>query len=395
MSYPTVANLKDSVSAQLTGLNLNNVKNLFGAFERAARFLSSKIAIPETMGRYNFTTYDGVIEYLAPSDIFGSSLIDIQPQGLTRYPTDYVYKKYISDFDRQKNFLPNGTEVSFEWNNGVPIMRLVSSRPVPKIELDSMSDTTGWTAAGTASGLAQDQTVLYQSPASLRFNLTTGTGTLTKTISRQDLTDYAGVGVGFLAMYIPSSQTLANLTSLSLKIGTDASNYYTVTATQGFLGAFKLGEWLLVAFDLAGATQVGTVTKNNIVYAQISVTAAGAINNLYFGDLWISLPSPQTLLYKTASLFQTAGGSLSKSISGNGDYVVLSDNAYALYEVECALEVASQQGGTLANGVVQQLEQKLNGVRGYRGALIQLGLYDLYRAKNPDQELNIIGNWYD
>lgn len=396
ITYKSVANLKDSVSAILQGLNLNNVKNLFTAFERTARQVAQKISIPDAMGRYNLSLYDGVINYLSPSDIFGSSLLDIQPQGVSRNENDYVYKAYISDFDRTKAFLPNGTEVTFEWSKGVPIARIVSTRPISRIELDPMTATTGWTAGGSASGITLDSTVFYQEPGALRFLLTgASTGTLTKTISRQDLTSYVGVGVGFLAIYIPPSQTLANLTSITLKIGTDASNYYTVTATAGMLGAFVLGEWLLVPFDLATATTVGTPTVNNIVYTQISIVTAGTITNFYVGDLWISLPSPHTLIYQTASIFQVSGQNPSSSINTVADNIILNDNVYAIYELECAVTIAQQQGGDLASGVIKGLNEQLNGIRGYRGVLIQPGLIDLYRADNPSQMIRTVGNYYD
>lgn len=396
MNYKNVAQLKDSVSAILQGLNLNNVKSLFTAFERTARQLAQKINIPDAMGRYSLSLYDGVINYISPADIFGSSLIDIQPQGITRNANDFVYKQYISDFDRNKNYLPNGTEVTFEWNKGVPIARIVSTRPLPKIELDPMTATTGWTAGGSASGITLDSTVKYQEGGSLRFLLTgASTGTLTKTIPKQDFTAYVGVGVAFLAIRIPSTQTLANLTSISLKIGTDALNYYTVTATTGFLGAFSLGDFILVAFDLATATTVGTPTVTNIVYTQISIVTVGTITNFYVGDLWVSLPSPHTLIYQTATIFQTSGSNPAATIATVADSIILNDNVYAIYELECAVTIANQQGGGLASGVITDLNQKLNGIRGYRGVLIQPGLLDLYREQNPSQIIPVVGQWYD
>lgn len=396
MSYKTVANLKDSVSGILQGLNLNNVTNLFTAFERTARQLAQKISIPDAMGRYALTLYDGVINYAAPTDIFGSSLIDIQAQGITRNENDYVYKSYISDFDRTKNFLPNGTEVTFEWNKGVAIARIVSTIPTPRIELDPFTATTGWTASGSASGITLDSTVLYQQPGSLRFLLTgASTGILTKTIPTNDLTNYIGVGVVFLAIYLPTTETLANLTSISVKLGSSASAYYSVSATTGFLGAFVLGDWMLVALNLSGSTTTGSPDKTKITYAQISIATAGTISNFYIGDFWIALPTPTTLIYQTSSIFQASGQNPSASIVTVADNIILNDAVYAIYELECAVTIASQQGGDLSSGIVNQLNQTLNGIRGYRGVLVQPGLLDLYRGDNPNQLIRTIGNWYN
>lgn len=394
MAYKTIANLKDSISGMLQGINLNNVKNINTALERAARKLCQRIDIPEATGKTSLSLYDGVLDYLAPTDIFGGAIIDIRPQGMSRNETDYVYRQNVEQFDRTQATLPNGTSVAFEFNKGVGIARIKSTRPMPKIELDPFNATTGWTAAGSASGLTEDDTVYYNAPASLRFTLTgASSGTITKTIPSQDLTNYVGVGVVFLAIRTPDA---TNLTSIAVKLGSSASNYYSVSTTTGFLGAWTAGEWVIVALDLSGATTTGTPTVTAITYAQITITHGATLTNFYVGDFWIALPSPHTMIYQTPSIFLASGVTTpSSSITNTADQVLLNDSAYAIYEIECALEVAGQQGGTLASGVINSLDQQVNGIRGYRGILIQPGLYDLYRTKNPSQELRPIGNWYD
>lgn len=396
MAKKTVANLNDSVSGILQGLDLDNVTNLFLAYERTARQLASKISIPTSMGRTNMTLYDGVIDYLAADDLLGTNIVDMQPQGITRGANDYVYKNDISDFDRTKGYLPNGTQITFEARKGTDIMRVVSTRPTPKIELDPFTATTGWTASGSASGLTLDNTVFYQYPGSLRFLLTgASTGILTKTISSNDLTSYIGVGVMFLAIRIPSTETLANLTSITIRLGSSASAYYSVTATTGFLGAFTLGEWLLVPFDLSTATTTGSPTTTAITYAQVRVATAGTITNFYVGDLWISLPTPNTVIYETASIFMVSGSNPSQSIATSADTIILNDAAYAIYEQECAATIAMQQGGNMGSGVLATINETLNGKVARNGRKVADGLYDIYWAENPKQTVKQVGNWYD
>jgi hypothetical protein len=393
MAFKTVADLQDSVAGQLTGLDLNNVTNLFTAFERAARQLSHYVDVPDSRGRQEITIYDGVIDYPAPSDIFGANLIDFQTQGISRLTSDYVYKQPISEFDRTKGALMNGTSITFENRLGVPIIRIESVKPTPRIELDPFTETTGWTAGGTASVLTQDSSVFYQSPAALRFILTgSGTGTLTKTIPSVDLTEYKNVGVGFAAYRTPS---ITNLTSIELRIGSSASAYYTKTVTSAFLGAFLLNQWDLASFDFSTATTVGVPDITKITYVQILIAHTDTITNMYLGDLWIALPSPSILIYASTAFFQASGKNPSKTITTKADNIILSDDLYALYEVEAAILVAEQQGGTLASGLIETLQEKLNGIRGYRGVMIQPGLLDIYRANNPSQTLRTISNWYD
>ena len=393
MAFKTVANLRDSVQAILTGISLNNVQNLNGAFERTAREIKSRIYVPEAGTYTNLTLYDGVYTYTAPTDIFGSSLVDFRPQGITRTTIDYVQKQPIAIFDRTKAILENGYQLTFEYVQGIGRVRVASMRPMPRLVLDTMSATTGWTLAGSASGLTQDSTVFWDNPSSLRFLLTgASTGTLTKTISSQDFTNYVGVGVVFLAIRTPSA---TNLTSISIKLGSSASNYYQVSSvTTGFLGAWVANEWLLVALDLATATTTGTPTVTAITYCQVSIAHAATLTNFYVGGLWISLPSPHTLMYQTDSIFQASGSTPSASITTTADTVNLNDSAYLIYEYECANTIAQQQGGGLASGLIAMIESKLNGKRARNGAIVELGLYDIYRGANPSQELRTVGQYY-
>jgi len=261
-----ISNLKDSIAGILSGIDISNVANLYGALERAARVLVQKADIPEASGVQNITLYSGVTDYLCNTTIFGTAIRDLYPQGTTRQINDYVYKKPGEMFDRTKGYLPNGTMVTFKYVKGVPVIRIVSTKVIPKIILDSMNDTTGWTAGGDASGLAKDSAFYYQEPASLRFNLANAgsQGYLEKTLtSTIDLTGYQGQGVCFLAVYTPTG---ADFSSFGLRIGSDSANYYEVTNTSGFLGAFQSGEFQLVALDLSLATTVGTPDITKIAY---------------------------------------------------------------------------------------------------------------------------------
>lgn len=395
MAKKTVANLRDSVSGMLQGLNLNNVKNLNTALERVARQTCTLLDIPETTFRENLVVYDGVTDYPAADSMFGTSIVDLRPQGTTRYVGDTVQKMPGEQFDREKNWTGSETDVTVEYDNGNGIVRIVTPYPTPRIELDPMTATTGWLASGTANSLVTDSTVIWQSPSSLRFNISAaGTAILAKTIPQTDLTAYQGVGVAFLAFRVASA---ASLTSITLKIGSDNANYYSVTVTSGFVKAFTGGEWMLTAgFDLSTATKTGSPVITKMGYIELDIATSGAIANMWIGDLWIALPYPALLLYKNCAIFIPSGSSVPQNtITAITDSITLTDEAYSIYEVQCAIEIAQQQGGTLASGVIATLKEAVNGVRGYRGILIQLGLLDTFRANNPSERLRQTANYYE
>lgn len=383
----TVAKLKDSVSGILSGLNLSNVADLNGALERAARTLVQKADIMEANGKQVVTVYSQVFDYAAPSTIFGGTLYDFRPQAINRNESDYVYKEYISDFDRTKLTLPNGVQLTFEYSKGVGTMRVVSARSTTAAVLDPMTDTSGWTAAGSASVLVTDGTDYYNGGDSLRFTLTgASTGTLTKTIAAGDMTPYNGVGVVFLALKIPSTASAATLlSSVAIRLGSSATAYTTVTATQGFLGAWTVGEWLLVALDLATGINTGSPSYTSITYLQVLLTTTATITNMRVGGIWASLPTPYTLIYGSSAIFiASATGVQSLTITDDNDQIVLNPAAYTLYQWECAKEVAIQQGGKLSSGNVMMIDERLKGE-----------LYPAYMGDNPSQEIRTIGNYYE
>lgn len=382
-----ISQFKDEVSGILSGLNLSNVTDLNGKLERAARTLVQKADIVEATGKQNYNIYDHVFDYAVPTTIFGGTVIDFRPQGTDRDTTDEVYKEYIEKFDQTKLFLPNGVQLTFEYRNGTGIMRVASARTTGRALLDPLNNTTGWTAAGSASGLTQDTIDYYESPASLRLLLTgASTGTLTKTIAAGDLTQYQGVGVVFLAIKIPSTASAATLlSSLAIRLGSSASAYTTVTATTGFLGAWSLGEWLLVALDLS--TGVDTLTPNytNITYLQIRITTTATITNFRVGGIWASLAKPYTLLFGSSAIFLPSGTTVpSLTISADTDSIMLNDAAYTLYQWEAAKEIAIGQGGNLAGSDIMMITDRL-----------EKDLYPMYKGDNPSQEIRTMGNYYE
>lgn len=391
MALKTVSQLKDSVAGILSGIDLSNVDNLNGCLERAARTMVQKADIPEASNIQNITLYSGVFDYACDPRIFGTAINDIRPQGISRNPWDFVTKVNQEDFDRTKTFYPSGTRSTFQYSNGLPIIRIVAPFPPQQVIIDPMNSTTGWTAAGTATSLTQDTTDFYASPASLRFNLTSGTGTLTKTLqSPLSMASYENVGVGFLAIEIPAGATATNLTSISIKFGSDSSNYDTVSDTEGFLGAWISGQWLLVAFDFAGASSTGTPDWSAMEYIQISLVSSGSFTNFRVGGLFMSLPSPAQILYQSAAIFLPSGSTTPlTTITANTDSITLSDPAYTIYEYESALAVLQQTGAGASDDTRASIMQILN------GGGTELGLYPMYRGDNPSQELRTVGTWYD
>ncbi len=398
MALKTVFDLKYSVAGLLSGIDLTNVDDVNGCCERAASTLAQKADVPEMSGIQNITLYSGVFDYACDDTIFGTAINDIRPQGISRNPNNFVTKVDQETFDRTKNFYyPSGTQSTFQYQNGQPIIRIVAPFPKQQNIIDPMNaigtSPNAWVVAGSASGLVQDTTNFYQSPASLRFTLTgSSSGTLTKALqSPTDLSIYDNVGVAFLAIQIPTGATASDLTNMSLKIGSSASNYNAVNATQGFLGAWVSGEWLLVAYDFAGSADVGTPNWSAVDYVQITFNHTGTFTNFRVGGLFISMPTPAQILFQSAAIFLAIGSSTpTTAITADTDTIILTDAAYNIYLQESALSVLQNTGASASDATSVKINRILDG-----NGSTDIGLYARYRGDNPSQELRQVGSWYD
>lgn len=396
MPLNTVEQLKLDVSRILTGIDLDEVADVERSFQAAVSTTIQKAPILEASGREPIMLYDGVTTYNAPDTIFGGALVDLRPQGIPRQPWDDVEKQPMMRFDLNKEWVtPCGYKVTFESRKKNILMRIAQNFAQQKITLDSMTDTDDWVLSGNATGLALDSTVFYQQPASLRFNLTAAgaSATLTKTLDNAiDLTDYVGVGVMFLAIYMPNQSATSPITSVTVNVGSSSVNYYSVTETEGFLGAFYKNDFLLVALDLSGATTTGTPVVTAINYLQVIIDFDGtATANVRVGDLFISLPSNHEILFYSPAVFVHNDGDASTIITDDTDEILFHPAAYNIYVQEAAREVAKNQGGDISSGLIASIDLVLEGnlARG------KVGLYGQYRGDNPSEELRQIGSYYD
>lgn len=390
MAFKTVQNLSDSVAGILAGLDMTNVPDLNGTFERAFANMLTRCYIPEASGIQNISLYSGVTNYPINTSIYEADIIDIRPQGVSRPVWDFTLKTNQALFDRTKNYYWNGTRATMQYENGTPIIRIVTQGTTPEVILDPMNSTDGWTAAGTASGLTQDTASFWKSPASLRFNVTTGTGTLTKTINEADISSYQGVGVAFLAVYIPDVSTL---TSIGLKLGSSASDYYSVSATSGFTGAWVDDNWLLVPFDFANASTTGTPDWSAVDYCQVSVVTTGAQTNFHVGQLFISQPCPYQILYQSPAIFLATGSSTpSATITDVNNQIILNTAPYNIYLYESALAVLENMSGDSSNKMFEKISARL-GISPLTGEVVG-GLYRPYMADNPSEQIRQGNSYY-
>ena len=104
MAYSALT-AKSELEAMLHGTTLNQVQNINGVFNRAARQLLLDIDPQETKRISPFTSpiFNGVFYYSLPTDIKGNRVVDIRPQA-NRTPIEKFAQVYNQAFDLFKNW---------------------------------------------------------------------------------------------------------------------------------------------------------------------------------------------------------------------------------------------------------------------------------------------------
>lgn len=388
MNY-TVGNAKDDLASMLHGTTVSQINNINGAFRRAANVVLSRIDPAETMRVAELTVYDGINEYSPPTDLKDRKVSDITPQ-VNR-----------TSGDSPRNFSGNDFETRNE-NNSFRVYRRDGETvlkynkrltPARKI-LAHFDGNEGWTADGTGLTDLQTDTLLYaEAGSSQRFNKASGqtSGTLTTTtISAIDLTSYQDTAA-FIRVYLPTLAAATGLTSLTLRWGSSASDYWEATATAPHnRSGFNKG-WNLVRFDWP-TSDTGTPVVTAVDYARLALTtSSAAINAIRVDELFFSVGKIVDFEYYSNCLFRDEDGNWSEEVdddSGDDTIINLGPTSYEIFLNELGLICCQGLQGEAAASDRTAFKEALF------GAANQPGLYDEYLEGNPTEAIAPRTTWY-
>jgi len=145
-----------------------------------------------------------------------------------------------------------------------------STVPDAAISINTCEATTDWAASGDASNLTLDTTNEIRGAGALNFDMSaysSGVGKLTytgsSTVDISSTKGYLGLWVKF-----PTGYT-TNLTSIRVRLGNDASNFYMWTITNPTANTNSF-----IKLNYADASTTGTVTDTAIDFFEVEVTTS-------------------------------------------------------------------------------------------------------------------------
>jgi hypothetical protein len=323
---------------------LSNPRNTINRAVRDARAIGIRSAIRRATSPANL--FNGVFEYSWPADADGNMVVGIQPQTGERENDGGYELTTEEEFDLYKNSKSN--LLSFSHNSLTT--KLLASVLVDDLSLivGGLDSTTGdegtWSAFGNASNVAQDTYDFVKGYASLKFDLTSGgttAGVANSDIRDYNLTEYKSNGSVFVWVYISAT---TGITNAIIRLGSDSSNYYSMTATTTNSGAaFSVG-WNLIRFDFTGKTTTGTPVDATCDYAAVYFTKdSGQTGTSFrFDHIILKRGKIHNVIYYSRYMWQNTSGTYLENSTSDTDYLNCETDEYDLF-VEKGTEYAARE----------------------------------------------------
>ena len=345
----SITDIKNDLEGVLHGTTNNQIQNINGVINRAARQLLLDLDPQETKRTVEFVApiFNTVFEYPIAADVKGNKLIDIFPQ-TNRIPQDIWLSRYAQAFDVMKSnifSLSNMFEINF--NSSLKTIRINAPYLNPPIiinQIDNITNNGTWTAAGTGSNLAVNNSNFAQGAGSLQFDATAGVAYIeNSTMTAVNLTDVLNQSSIFVWVYVPVG---ADLTNVILRFGSSAGAYYTATVTQSQQGTSFVNGWNLCQFQWASTTTVGAPNPAAINYARVSLTMANPATAVKVNGLNSILGTILSYSYYSKYLFRNATtGAFQETVLLDTDLVNLDTESYNLLFNQVAYLACQQQQG--------------------------------------------------
>lgn len=265
-----------------------------------ARELNKKLLMESRIRKQNLSpsVVTGKYDYVLPSDFSGKRIIDIPSVGARRLGSLEIISPV--EFDTRPRF----GSVAFKNYNGIKLLKLYASNQSSTSVVSQLSSLTGdggtWESSGDGTNVRVDtDNYPYVSPV-IAFDVA-ATGLTTAGIKNTAITSFdiskfvSSDGLAKLNVYLNSALPI---TSITLKLGSDSSNYYSVTATKQFDGSdFTSGDNVLyfTGFSKTGSPVTASTVFCDIVL-NISSGHAAAIN-FALSDLSLLHGVPTPIIY--------------------------------------------------------------------------------------------------
>lgn len=270
--------------------------------DEAIRAIRRDHKLPWTLQKSSLRVFDDILEYPIPADYDALAIIEGREDSFESKPQPY----YTSIKEFYEDPL-NKSSVAEIWDAGTRYLGVRNNNLKGSKSIVDQIDvtTTNYTASDDATAVAIDTVYHNDTSSSLQVTIVASANTATVEHIPTALTD-----INYKRKYYFRKVFLTSIpTNITLKYGTDSSNYLSKTVTTQFAGQpFKINEWNVVGFDLNEATETGTQTTT---FAYESITATDLDSGfMYLDQSSVREWSLMDLWYYSSYIVKTLGNSV-------------------------------------------------------------------------------------
>lgn len=325
MNYFTIFQLKSDWSGKLHGGGLNDVPNVGGLINEAARAVNNRVDLFETKKRTLLDSpyYSGDYRYNLPEDVKNEAIINVKS-------TTPDFKEYVrfssptDDTKRRPYFY-----VDYENHRKYLVINDQTNKTHTDIEL--FEEGNPWTADASVSNFQVEYFNYVRGESAQRFDKSSG-GSSTTVLSANysknfDLASFQNKSSFFLWLYLPTPE---NLSEVELRFGTDSSNVYKKLVTRPHdADEFYVG-WNLIRFDWNHPDMDGSPTTD-VPYFELRFSLTAQTENILVDSLFLAQPRPVEITYYSHTFFTDENNDSISETTQDTDRIYLSETGYNMF----------------------------------------------------------------
>lgn len=288
------------------------------AVDFAVNFLKRTLGLPQDEVKSTFSYVANNFFYDAPSDFADviGLFYNSTNKNIPIYGQKWEYRPYQEIMGQTGRFPANPNMWSITTTNGATQLMLLGNNTQAGGILDPLSAVNAWKVKNGASNLAVDSNNFPSNfgltGSSLKFTAASYATNHTASMYNQNII-YSIPNLvasdGTIQFYTMMSSNA--VTSITLTLRTDSSDYYTFTATSDVDGnAFEASTFQRISFPGASAVITGSPSSLNLTYAQIDFNLASGYTG---GTFWVNtlydiFPDTMNLIYYSKNKGTDASG---------------------------------------------------------------------------------------
>lgn len=325
--------LRDRTSGTVESSDIKRSAN------RQIRILRQRYGIHSLRNKAVLEVYPYIYEYAAETDFYDP--INIQRRSGVSLDFDRVTP---AEFWKYRNYTDMKLAVTARLGTTFLLVDYDKASEFKRIHaLNDLTENGTWSAAAStdATNLTEDGRIFTQGNSSINFDIDVSASVNNyaaienSDFTSVDLSGFVNNGKLFVDVFLPDS---SNITGITLRWGSDASNYWEGSTTTQQNGLSPEDGWNTFGVLWEDATETGTVDEENIDYAYVQIDYSASQTDetdIRVDNLRIANATAFDIDYYSTYAVQASDGTRKTDLEDGDDSTIFEEiiDDYIMYKV--------------------------------------------------------------